>query len=900
LDYKEVLKSLGSDDKTGLSEEEARIRLEKFGPNELSRIESISPWRIFLSQFKDVLIIILIIAAVISGAIAIIQGTMEEWFDAIVIMVIVFLNAIFGFVQEYKAEKTLQALKQMAAPRVRVIRDGKEREIPARELVPGDIILLGAGDKISADGRLIEAVNLKVNEAPLTGESVPVSKRADDILDKGAYLSERANMVFAGCTVEYGRGRAVVTETGMSTALGKIAEMVQDEGELTPLQRKLGVLGKQLGMAVLLIAAIVFGAGLAQGVDILEMFLTAVSLAVAAIPEGLPAVVTISLALGVQRMVKRNALIRRLPAVESLGSATVICTDKTGTLTKGEMNVREIFTGRTVYVSGEGYEPEGEFTMNGGEIDPLQDKQLRWLLTAGVLCNDAKLVREDSRWMVAGDPTEGTLLVTARKAGMDEASLRERASRIFEIPFDSNKKRMITVNELDGKLYLFAKGAAESIIPLCDRICIDGEVRPLTEAERKLIMEKNGEMAGRALRVLAIAMREVPEGEELSEESLERDLILLGLVGMIDSPRKEAIEAIKLCRRAGIKVKMITGDHALTAKAIAHEMGIDDRENAPVLTGSDLERMSVEELSEKVKDVNVFARVSPEHKMKIVEALKSNGEIVAMTGDGVNDAPALKKADIGVAMGITGTDVSKEASEMVLLDDNFASIVYAAEEGRGIYDNIRKFVSFLLTCNAGEVATMFFATLIFVDPGMLPFLLPIQILWINLVTDGLPALALGIEPTDPDVMKKPPRNPAESPITRSMMHRILVMGLVMAAGTLLSFYMEYAVTENVTRARTVAFCTLVMFQLFYVFSVRSERRNIWEVGIRSNMNLLYAVIVSFILQLAVIYLPVMNTVFRTEPLGLEEWLISLPISLSAFAISEIWKVVRKDTPVPEG
>lgn len=899
MDWKEVIRQLNTDDKNGLSEEEAKIRLEKFGPNELKSIDSISPWKMFLSQFRDALIIILIIAALISGAVAVIQGTTEEWFDAIVIMIIVFLNAVFGFVQEYKAEKTLQALKQMAAPRVRVIRDGKEKEIPARELVPGDIILLSAGDKISADGRLIEAVNLKVNEAPLTGESVPVSKRADDILDKDAYLGERINMVFAGCTVEYGRGKAVVTETGMSTALGKIAKMVQGEAEMTPLQRKLGVLGKQLGLAVLIIAAVVFGVGLTQGVDILEMFLTAVSLAVAAIPEGLPAVVTISLALGVQRMVKRNALVRRLPAVESLGSATVICTDKTGTLTKGEMNVREIFTGRTIYISGEGYEPQGEFNSDGRKIDPLQHRQLRWLLTASVLCNDAKLVIEDGRWKVAGDPTEGALLVTARKAGLDEESLREGASRIFEVPFDSAKKRMITVNEIEGKLYLFAKGAVESIIPLCDHICIDGEIRPLTEAERNLIVEKNGEMAGRALRVLAIAMREVMEEEELSEESLERGLILLGLVGMIDSPRKEAIEAIKVCKRAGIKVKMITGDHALTAKAIAHEMGIDDRENIPVLTGSDLERLNVEELSEIVKDVNVFARVSPEHKMKIVEALKRNGEIVAMTGDGVNDAPALKRADIGVAMGITGTDVSKEASEIVLLDDNFASIVHATEEGRGIYNNIRKFVSFLLTCNAGEVATMFLATLIFVDPEMLPFLLPIQILWINLVTDGLPALALGVEPTDPDVMKKPPRDPAESPITRSMIYRILTFGTVMAVGTLLAFYLEYSATANVTRARTVAFCTLVMFQLFYVFSVRSEYRNIWEVGIKSNIKLLYAVIVSFLLQLAVVYLPAMNTVFRTEPLGVEEWLISLPISLSALVISEIWKTVKKNTSTPD-
>jgi Ca2+-transporting ATPase len=887
----EALERLGTS-KRGLSEQLARQRLDEYGPNELMEAGGASPLKIFIQQFKEVLVIILIIAALISAAIATVQGTIEEWFDAAVIMVIVFLNAILGFVQEYKAEKTMQALKELAAPRAKVIRDGVEIDIPSRELVPGDVIILATGDKVSADARLLESINLKVNEASLTGESVPSRKNADMVLEKGAFLGERTNMVFSGCLVEYGRGRAVVTSTGMSTVLGRIAGMIQAEPEQTPLQKKLKVLGKQLGIAVLLISIFIFIVGLIQNVDIVAMFLTAVSLAVAAIPEGLPAVVTISLALGLQRMVRKNAVIRRLPAVESLGSATVICTDKTGTLTKGEMNIREIFVDETVFVSGEGFEPVGEFTLDGNRIDPLENERMRWLLGAGVLCNDSTLISEKDKWRVGGDTTEGTLLVTARKAGLDEDQFIDEHPRVFEIPFDSTKKRMTTVNRFGEKRYAFTKGAAESVLTLCTYKCTDGGIEPLSEEGLEEIRKKDSEMASRALRVLALAMKEVDDGE-LSEDSVEKDLIFLGLVGMIDSPRTEAIRAIKISKQAGIKVKMITGDHALTAKAIAIEMGIDARKDATVMTGRDLEEISVEELSELVKEVNVYARVAPEHKVKIVEALKRNGEIVAMTGDGVNDAPALKKADIGVAMGITGTDVSKEASEMVLVDDNFASIVSATEEGRGIYDNIKKFVSFLLSCNAGEVATMFFATLIFIEPEMLPFLLPIQILWINLVTDGLPALALGVEPTDPDVMDRPPRDPSEPPITRLMAYRIIAIGIIMAIGTLASFWIEYSATGNVTRARTVAFCTLVLFQMFFVFSARSERRTVFGLGIRSNMKLVYAVLVSIGLQLVVVYLPVFNEVFRTEPIGLSEWLIIIPIALSALIINDIWKVIKR-------
>lgn len=891
LTKEKALERLGTS-KRGLSEQTAGQRLDEYGPNELMEAGGTSPLRIFIQQFKEVLVIILIIAALISAAIAIVQGTIEEWFDATVIMFIVFLNAILGFVQEYKAEKTMQALKELAAPRAKVIRDGVEIEIPSRELVPGDVILLATGDKISADARLLESINLKVNEASLTGESVPIRKNADIILEKGAFLGERTNMVFSGCLVEYGRGRAVVTSTGMSTVLGRIAGLIQAEPEQTPLQKKLKVLGKQLGIAVLLISIFIFIVGLIQNVDIVAMFLTSVSLAVAAIPEGLPAVVTISLALGLQRMVRRNAVIRRLPAVESLGSATVICTDKTGTLTKGEMNIREIFTDETVLVSGEGFDPAGEFTLGGNRINPLENERMRWLLGAGVLCNDATLISEKGKWRIGGDTTEGTFMVTARKAGLDEDQFIDEHPRVFEIPFDSTKKRMTTVNRFGENRYAFTKGAAENVLALCTYKYSNGGIAPLSEEELEEIRRKDSEMASRALRVLALAMKEVDDGE-LSEDSVEKDLIFLGLVGMIDSPRTEATQAIKVSKQAGIKVKMITGDHALTAKAIAIEMGIDSRKDAPVMTGRDLEEISVEELSEVVKEVNIYARVAPEHKVKIVEALKRNGEIVAMTGDGVNDAPALKKADIGVAMGITGTDVSKEASEMVLVDDNFASIVSATEEGRGIYDNVKKFVSFLLSCNAGEVATMFFATLIFIEPEMLPFLLPIQILWINLVTDGLPALALGVEPTDPDVMDRPPRDPNEPPITRLMAYRIIAIGIIMAIGTLASFWIEYSATGNVTRARTVAFCTLVLFQMFFVFSSRSERRTVFGLGIRSNMKLVYAVLVSIGLQLVVVYLPPLNEVFRTEPIGLSEWLIIIPIAMSALIINEIWKVTKR-------
>jgi len=881
---------------SGLSEEEARSRLQNYGPNELTAKGRTSRLKILLRQFKSLLVVILIAAAGISAAIGIVNQSSEEYLDAAVIMLIVIINAMLGFFQEYRAEQALQALKEMAAPKATVIRGGTERQIPSKELVPGDVIILATGDKVPADGRVIESFNLKVNEAPLTGESEATPKQVSCLADE-IVVMDKANMVFSGCAVEYGRGKALVTETGMRTALGKIAELIETADEETPLQKKLARLGKQLGIAILAATAFIFLVGLLQNVAAEQMFLTAVSLAVAAIPEGLPAIVTISLALGLQRMAKRNAVVRSLPAVESLGSATVICTDKTGTLTKGEMNIREVVVSQPVSVSGEGFEPRGNFTVKGAEIDPSTIPELEWLMRAGVLCNDSNLYEEKGRWMIRGDTTEGTFLVMGRRANLDVDKIRREWPRISEIPFDSNKKRMITFHEHDGKKYAFLKGGTEPVLDICDHRLVGADVEPLEEAEKAILQDQSNALAERALRVLAVGMRSLPP--MIGEDELEEHFTFLGLVGMIDAPRTEAIVAIARCKRAGIRVVMITGDHELTARAIAAEMGIAPR-GAKVINGRTLETTSTEALAEMVKDVSVFARVAPEHKVKIVEALKANGEIVAMTGDGVNDAPALKRADIGVAMGITGTDVAKEASEIVLTDDNFASIVNAVEEGRGIYDNIKKFVAFLLACNVGEVVTMFLASLFFLLPGMVPFLLPIQILWTNLATDGFPALAIGLEPTSPTVMDRPPRDPKESPVPRKAVYRIFVIASIMAIGTLISFQLAYDNSLQVlglgneaaiVRARTVAFCTLVSFQLLFSFSARSETETIWKLGPLSNRKLLAAVAASFGLQLLVVYLPGVGTAFGTVPIGLQEWGLIIMIALTGLIANELWKFV---------
>ncbi len=894
----ETLSILGSSP-AGLSTQVAAERLTEFGPNKLTRQTMPSPWRLLLDQFKDLMVIVLIVAAAISGILAFLKGSIEDWLDTIVIVVIVAVNAVLGFFQTFRAEKTIEALRDLAAPKTTVIRGGEEIDVPSEEIVPGDIVQLATGDKIRADARLIDSVNLKTNEAALTGESMPVIKDHRQVLRAEALVSDRPNMVMAGSSVLSGRGRAVVVSTGMGTELGRIARMVQGEDEESPLQKKLARLSKQIGTGIIGVCVFIFLIGILEGVAIEEMFLTAVSLAVAAIPEGLPAIVTVSLALGLQRMARKKALMRRLPSVESLGSATVICTDKTGTLTKGEMNVKEIFTGQTLLVTGDGYEPIGEFLIGNVRTEPEKVPGLDELMTAGTLCNDSQLYQEGGRWKIRGDPTEGTLIITARKAGLDPDQLRSANPRIFEVQFDSERKRMTTVHTVEGRKIAYTKGATESVLPLCSSSWENGLPTFMDERTRQDIAGLNDDMASRALRILAIARRDVTE--EVLDDTIEQDLTFLGLVGMIDAPRKEAVEAVARCHTAGIRVIMITGDHALTAVAIAKEMCLRSCNEALAVTGTELETMGDEELSRKVNDVSVFARVSPEHKVRIVEALQKNGEIVAMTGDGVNDAPALKRADIGIAMGITGTDVAKESAQMILVDDNFASIVDAVEEGRGVYDNIRKFVNYLLACNSAEVTSMFVASLVYLDPLMLPFLLPIQILWMNLVTDGLPALALGIDPTEKEVMERPPIDPKEPPITRRAAYRIFAIGAIMALATLVSFELEFvdatvfmglSRADAVQRARTVAFCTLVLAQLLYVFSARSPTKTIRQTGILDNKKLLAAVLISFGLQMAIVYLPGIDTAFRVTPLGWEEWAVIAPMASVSLVANEIWKMVR--------
>jgi Ca2+-transporting ATPase len=887
----EVMTNLGSS-VNGLDEEEARSRLAKYGPNELEAKKGVPPLSIFLRQFKNFMTLVLIAAALVSIGVAAYGGTSEEYLDAAVIIIIVLINAFLGFIQEYRAEKALEALKELAAPTTVVLRSGKEKKVPAKELVPGDLFILATGDKVPADGRVLEAVNLRIDEASLTGESEAVEKDAT-CLSPDVQLMDRTNMVFAGCIVEYGRGRAIVTQTGMRTQLGKIAELIEEVDTQTPLQAKLAKLGRQLAILVILTSVVVFLAGIAQNVSAGEMLLTSVSLAVAAIPEGLPAIVTVSLALGVQRMAKRNAIVRNLPAVETLGSATVVCTDKTGTLTKGEMNVREIWINEALEVSGEGYEPKGRISRSGSPIELGAWQDLDWLIKAGALCNDSSLDQEKGRWGIKGDPTEGALLVLAGKHGLEIETLRREMPREREVPFDSRNKRMITVHSLSGIEFAFMKGGLESVLSICSTM--DWERRTkLSDDEKLKIMKANDAMADRAMRVLAFAMKEVGDG------ALEEGFVFLGMVGMLDAPRKEAVEAIKRCKTAGIRVIMITGDHVRTARAIAEEMGIGKREG-PALTGQELSTMGLSDLEEKVKEVNVYARVSPEDKVNIVQALQKNGEVVAMTGDGVNDAPALKKAEIGVAMGITGTDVAKEASDIILLDDNFASIVNAVEEGRGIYGNIRKFVSYLLCCNTGEVMAMFMASFVFIEEGMIPFLLPLQILWMNLITDGFPALALGLERTSSTVMEQAPRDPKEPPVGRKMFLKILFLGLLMALGSMVVYWIVwdwalgqgYSSEESISRARTAAFCAIVTFQLLLAFSARSEEESIVAIGPFSNRMLLLAVSVSFILQLMVVYLPWFGGAFGTVPLGLYEWALILIVGLIGPLANEAWKAAER-------
>lgn len=881
LSGEEVVVKLGTDSKKGLNEKDAKERLERFGPNELARSAKVPLWSLFLNQFTDFMVLVLLAATFISGLLG-------EYADAVTIMIIVIVNAILGFVQEYRAERSIEALKQLTAPEARVIRSGQERKIPASELVPGDLVLLEEGDRIPADLRLLSTANLEIEESSLTGESVPVRKREDALAGQEVALGDARNIAYLGTAVTRGRGQGVVIHTGMSTEMGQICGMIQEAGqEETPLQRRLGQLGKGLVAFCLLICAAVVVLGIARGEEAYQMFLAGVSLAVAAIPEGLPAIVTVALAIGVQRMIKRHAIIRKLPAVETLGCATVICSDKTGTLTQNQMTVRKVVVGSDIFeITGEGYDPKGAFEGKGD----MQDLKFTLLMKAAALCNNAVLERSGVSvaglfrglvkgrpahdWSILGDPTEGSLLVMAAKAGYWRERLEQKEPRIAELPFDSDRKRMTVLHrQPSGKVVAYVKGAPDSIVELCTHTYRNGIAVPLAAKDREEILRYNGQLAEKALRVLAFAYRELPAGtEEFTEESVEQKLVFLGLAGMIDPPRPAAVTAVQTCHRAGIKVVMITGDHPLTASAVARELGILTRKDV-ILTGREIDQLSDKQLQETAEEVSVYARLSPKHKLRIVRALKQSGHVVAMTGDGVNDAPAVKEADIGIAMGTTGTDVTKEASAMVLSDDNFSSIVAAIEEGRGIYDNIRKFIRYLLSCNVGEVLVMFLAVL-----GGLPLpLLPIQILWMNLVTDGLPAMALGVDRYDRDIMNRPPRHPRESVFSHGMVRRISLNGIVIGIGTLLAFRIGLSLGD-LDLARTLAFNTLVFFQLFYVFACRSEFHNILEVGLGTNPYLVGAVLISGTLQLASVYVPFLQPIFHTVPLNGQHWAIILAIS----------------------
>lgn len=883
-----ISEELSADVKKGLSKEEIAGRIEKYGYNELKEKEKESVWVKIGKQLKDFLVVTLIIASIVSGMVG-------EISDAIVIIAIVIVNAVLGVVQEGKAEKAMEALKKMSAPNARVLRSGHIEIIPAKNLVPGDVVFIEAGDSIPADMRLIESSNLKVEEASLTGESVPSEKDAGKAFDAEVSIGDRLNMAYMSTIVTYGRGKGIVVNTGTNTEIGRIAEAIQTfEDETTPLQQKLNELGKLLGLACLIICVIVFAIGFMRGGDILEMFLVSVSLAVAAIPEGLPAVVTIVLALGMKRMVQRNAIVRKLLAVETLGCVTVICSDKTGTLTQNEMTVVRAFTDGNIYkISGQGYNPAGEITFEDEKINPETEPGLKLLLSAGVLCNDSTLEQKDARenlWGIIGDPTEGALVVAGAKAGYDKAKMNEGHVRIEEIPFDSERKMMTTFHDnfKQNKIVSFTKGAPDIILGRCSKMLQNGSVIDLTEAMKQQIAKVNSEFAGDALRVLAFTYREYDKlPEAISSDSIEKDLVFIGLMGMIDPARVEAFEAIKTCKEAGIKPVMITGDHKDTAVAIAAELGLME-EHSGVLTGNELDKFSDEELFNRVGNTSVYARVSPEHKVRIVEMLKKRGHIAAMTGDGVNDAMALKKADIGVSMGITGTDVAKGTADIILMDDNFATIVSAVEEGRIIYSNIRKFVFFLLSCNIAEIFIIFLSILF----NMPVPLVPIQLLWLNLVSDSFPALALGTEAGEPGIMKKKPRDTKEPILNKSLSTGILILSIAQTAAVLTAF--RWALNnynKDLEIARTLAFTTLVVVELFMAFTCRSERYPVIKLGIFSNRALVLATITSFVLGIAVLYIPFLQPIFKTVSLGIRDWVMILLLSIIPVLTGEIYKLI---------
>ena len=867
----ETIKELNSN-REGLTVNEAAKRLEQYGPNKLVEKAKKGPVSMFIEQFKDFMILILLAAALIAGIIG-------ELTDTLVIIAIVIANAVIGFIQEYRAEKAMDALKAMAAPQAMVIRENAVSKVPSSEVVPGDIVILEAGAVVPADLRLIEVALVRVNEAALTGESVPVEKHAGAIDRDNLALGDRLNMAYKGTVVTYGRGLGIVTATGMKTELGKIAAMLQDEAEVkTPLQKRLVIFGKKLAVAVLIICAVIFGIGILRGEKPLLMLLTAISLAVAAIPEALPAVITISLALGAKKMVKKNALVRKLPAVETLGSVTYICSDKTGTLTLNRMTVEEVYTDGRIFRPG----------------DPGLKKMNR-LLQALALSNDAE---KDCQGNLIGDPTETALYVAAEEQGIRKENLQTGMPRVAEVPFDSERKRMTTIHKSDdGRFISFTKGALDTIL---DRAGLVLSAEGAISLDKAQIMKVNDDMAGKGLRVLCIAMRvwDVMPAP-VTSDFVETDLTIIGLVGLMDPPRQEAKDAVALCRTAGIRPVMITGDHPMTALAIAKRIGIvEEGEGDTIVTGLEIEKMTDEALEGKARHVRVYARVAPEQKLRIVKALQNMGEFTAMTGDGVNDAPALKRADIGVAMGITGTDVSKEAAHMILLDDNFATIVNAVKEGRKIYDNIRKFIKYLLTTNSGEIWTLFLAQLV----GLPVPLLPVHILWVNLITDGLPALALSVEPAEGNVMKRPPRHPKESIFAHGLGIHALWVGLFM--GVLVLCVQALSLYEHLGHWQTMVFTVLCLTQLGHSLAIRSERVSLFVQGLFSNMALFGAVSFSLVLQLAVIYIPFAQKIFHTEPLTVIELVFCIAVSSLVFFAVETEKLFwrrkeRRSTAEPE-
>jgi len=921
LPVEQVISSLGSDPVQGLSNEEVERRLARIGANELRAKKAVPGWRKFLEQFRDVLVILLLVATVISFTLWLIERDAKLPYEAIAIFAVVLFNAIMGYVQQARAEQAVAALRQMSAARAHVIRGGARQSVPAAQLVPGDIVLVEEGDTIPADARLIHTTALQTAEASLTGESLPVAKDSKPIQAE-ALLGDQHNMIFSGTAATYGRGKAIVVATGMQTQMGRIAGMLESSPkETTPLQKELAKVGRLLGIVVVVIAIVMIGTiliveDIRNFADVFEVLILGVALAVAAVPEGLPAVVTAVLALGVQRMARRNAIVRHLAAVETLGSANIIASDKTGTLTRNEMTVRTIVTasGRVDF-GGTGYAPEGAAQRaGGGAIEgPLRSEFTR-ALAAADRANNAVLQESDGRWQVQGDPTEGALIVAARKAGLDDDVLDARFERIAEVPFSSERKLMSTVHS-DAKreevLLAFTKGAPDVLLARCTQEEVGEEKQPLTSQRRAEILQTNERLASEALRTLGVALRLLPRNaldRESIDESVEQDLVFLGLIGMIDPPRAEAKQAVARAQQAGIRSLMITGDHPVTASVIATELGLAS--DGRVITGAQIEKMSDAELARAVSETSVYARVNPDHKLRIVNALQSHGDIVAMTGDGVNDAPALKTADIGVAMGITGTDVSKEAADIVLTDDNFASIVAAVEEGRAIFANIRKFLRYLLSSNIGEVMTMFFGV-VFADAlglsaaetgaVVLP-LLATQILWVNLVTDGAPALALGVDPADPDVMERKPRQKGEGVITVRMWRGILLVGAVIAAGTL--FILDASLPGgfiegggDIRYAQTMAFTTLVFFSLFTVFNSRSDERSAF-VGLFANKWLWGAVMLSLVLQMAVIYVPFLRHAFSTEALAPMDWLKCAAVGSAVLWIRELVKLIGRARTAP--